>query len=719
MSGAPTSELFTDGPITTDPGSLLDYESSPSEQFQSGLDSVIFNPTARLFRGIIGGAQDIGHTVTSFAPWGGLAPNQDDNWVSPGTAREEVKRRNLDLTIPDQGISRFELDAMQTLKQREIAQGVIGTRPHSALGAVAGLAGGFAAGATDPLYLASSLIPLIPEARVVGWLGAAGENLAARAAVRAGVGGLSGAVGAAAVEPINYFGAQAEQTDYDLRHSFLNIMFGGALGGGLHVLGGGVFDWRMGRALGPLQEGLREVFARMPDRVQLAATHQAVTALEAELPVQAQQVFESAIRPEQMAQARGAARSIELSEDQATWSPEQREWAGRKTNMRIFSIMREGRNEGHIIGQIQGDDYRVFDMSVPGGEGALGPSAVRRIGAELRRQLPPEVKTVSGERFGGARSEAFAEAMNRATRRAASTGRPTEAVTAPEVRINLDQFGPRAGTASEIGAPPGIRVYHGTNAEFDRFDIGRAGQGAWRNAGLAADLVSGGERAAIYTTTEASHAAKFGPNVKALDARLTNPLTFDGKAYLEKWLDLHPEIKTAQDLVDKIHEGDVYRAVDADNLFNRLIGQAKAEGHDGVVVDFGDLRGAGERGGKLGKVVIVLDPDQLSPAAPEIGGAPPDAADIQGQRSVADRWAAENQRISETATREVNETKDATAEDLAADAAMYDAHLQSMRERGLLTPEDEAAILGAETIARDLDERALAYEAAAACEAEG
>src|SRR5690606_21173441 len=83
---------------------------------------------------------------------------------------------------------------------------------------------GLAVSAIDPLNLASAFIPVVGEARYLQLLtGASGAF--GRAGVRAGVGAVEGAAGAAIVEPIVYGVAQSEQADYGLADSFLNVVF--------------------------------------------------------------------------------------------------------------------------------------------------------------------------------------------------------------------------------------------------------------------------------------------------------------------------------------------------------------------------------------------------------------------------------------------------------------------------------------------------------------
>lgn len=278
-----------DGFISQDQGTIYDYEASLGEYagaaFQRQMDT---NPLQFILR-------EGAFLSEDFQSIAGYAERVDAK-----SAREEVARRGLKLDIPDGGITRYELDALQYLKQREINQTTTMARRSGALTTAAGFAAGLAAGATDPLNVASAFIPVVKEARYAAWL-AKTESFAGRAAIRAGVGATEGAVGAALIEPIVYAGATAEQFDYTGADSFLNVMFGTVLGGGLHVAGGATFDIRNAKtieALKALDPGLqslslRQAAAAAPESVHLDATMQAVRALEDDAPVRAAETFEA------------------------------------------------------------------------------------------------------------------------------------------------------------------------------------------------------------------------------------------------------------------------------------------------------------------------------------------------------------------------------------------------------------------------------------------
>lgn len=285
-------------PLTRGPASVFDYDASAGEAFGAGFEGATdLNPlpivarTARTF------SEDL-KSITG-----------EVERVTQKDAQEEVRRRGLDIKVPVGGMTRYELDTLQYLKQREIRRQIVNERTRTAGATLAGFAGGFAGGAVDPINIASAFIPIVGEARYAAWLAKAGESFVARAATRAAAGAIEGGVGAALVEPIVYAGAQAQQADYTGADSFLNVMFGTILGGGLHVPAGAIYDARVSRALRGLDTGIhalsiRDAAGRAPDDLHLSATMAAVRAFEDDAPVNATGVFvDTAARAEQRATA--------------------------------------------------------------------------------------------------------------------------------------------------------------------------------------------------------------------------------------------------------------------------------------------------------------------------------------------------------------------------------------------------------------------------------
>lgn len=141
-----------------------------------------------------------------------------------------------------------ELDAneLRDLKRAELRRADTIRRARGGLmEGAASIGVGLIGSALDPLNVASAFVPVVGQARYAAALEGA-ASLGARAALRARVGAIEGAVGAAMLEPIVYGAAREEQADYDAYDSLTNLAFGTILGGGLHVAGGAVADWAGG-----------------------------------------------------------------------------------------------------------------------------------------------------------------------------------------------------------------------------------------------------------------------------------------------------------------------------------------------------------------------------------------------------------------------------------------------------------------------------------------
>lgn len=185
------------------------------------------------------------------------------------SANQRLKERGMegDIKVSEAGITE---DALTTLIERK----AIERKRQEIFGQAEG---GFGQGAArlgialgtslvDPLNVATAFIPVIGEARYTSLLARAGSPLA-RAGVRAGVGAVEGAAGAALLEPIIAGSRRFEQADYDMADSLMNVAFGSVFGAGLHSVGGAVSDGiRYHRGAEPAWRGLEGV---KPDEITL------------------------------------------------------------------------------------------------------------------------------------------------------------------------------------------------------------------------------------------------------------------------------------------------------------------------------------------------------------------------------------------------------------------------------------------------------------------
>lgn len=259
-------------PIVDDPGTIYDYGSSTGEALSAGFDVVADNnPVTGIVRSLSFLEQDLKGIIGA------------TEWVDADTARAEAADASLTLDIPDGGISRYELNTVKYLKRREAEQNQLYERSQGITAGAAYFAGGLAASLTDPINIASAFIPVVGQARYAAWLRQAASPLG-RAGVRVGVGALEGAVGAAALEPLAFATAADAQLSYTAADSFINIVFGGVMGGGLHAIGGAAYD-----AVYPTR--LRDYAGVAPDPVKMDALERSVRALEEDRAVSADTAF--------------------------------------------------------------------------------------------------------------------------------------------------------------------------------------------------------------------------------------------------------------------------------------------------------------------------------------------------------------------------------------------------------------------------------------------
>ena len=170
-------------------------------------------------------------------------------------ADNKVSDAGVSLDIGERGIPEGALDLMIERKREEVKRkALIAAAPEGFWSGAAQIGTGLAVSIADPINIASAFIPVVGQARYAK-LVANTTTAVGKTAVRAGVGVTEGLVGAALVEPVILLSAQAEQADYGLYDSFLNLTFGAVLGGGLHAGLGAIGD-SIGRASPQTKEDL-------------------------------------------------------------------------------------------------------------------------------------------------------------------------------------------------------------------------------------------------------------------------------------------------------------------------------------------------------------------------------------------------------------------------------------------------------------------------------
>lgn len=225
-------------PLAEYPAPLAEVLRAQSQQTQHE------NPTRALSRLNELNAAEMGDVVDLGDPTQGTqtiyAP---PTMLDAATARTRVADEGLQLLIPNDGIAEKALDILLKRKREELQRQNVMSRGPDGVGAGAARLGvALYESLFDPLNIASAFIPVVGPARYTRMLAGASSALG-RAGVRAGVGAAEGAVGAAMLEPFVYSAAQAEQADYHMTDSLLNVGFGAVFGGALHVGAGAARDW--------------------------------------------------------------------------------------------------------------------------------------------------------------------------------------------------------------------------------------------------------------------------------------------------------------------------------------------------------------------------------------------------------------------------------------------------------------------------------------------
>lgn len=176
-------------------------------------------------------------------------------------ARAKVKAAGLDrhLALPDQpSIKSPALDIMiDRANARRERDATIARGPQGFIPGALSFGTGFFLPLLDPLNDAAFMIPVVGEARGARMLAAAGDSMTGRVGVRFGIGAAQGAVGTAALQPLEAWARTQEGQDFTAAEALRNVMFGAGLAGTMHGGLGLVGDaWARahGRAFEPATE---------------------------------------------------------------------------------------------------------------------------------------------------------------------------------------------------------------------------------------------------------------------------------------------------------------------------------------------------------------------------------------------------------------------------------------------------------------------------------
>ena len=126
-------------------------------------------------------------------------------------------------------------------KEELLRQDIIGKSTGGVLQTLGQFGVGLAASFLDPINIGVGFVPVVGYARYSAMLSRQATALG-RFSVRTKVGMAEGLVGTALIEPAVLLATKETQYDYDLYDTFANLAFGTIIGGGLHGIGGLIFD---------------------------------------------------------------------------------------------------------------------------------------------------------------------------------------------------------------------------------------------------------------------------------------------------------------------------------------------------------------------------------------------------------------------------------------------------------------------------------------------
>lgn len=181
-------------------------------------------------------------------------------------ARARVKQEGLekDLRLPDQpSIKSPVLDLMiQEAHDRRDREAAIARGPDSFIPNAVGFVTSMGVGMIDPVNAAAFSIPVLGEARAAALIARAGESIAARAGVKAGIGALQGAAGTALLQGPDWWLHTRDGQDYTFAEALKSVVMGAGIGGLAHSLIGGAGDIRSRIRGAPLEGSPEDLVMR-------------------------------------------------------------------------------------------------------------------------------------------------------------------------------------------------------------------------------------------------------------------------------------------------------------------------------------------------------------------------------------------------------------------------------------------------------------------------
>src|SRR4051812_13704547 len=177
-------------------------------------------------------------------------PGQDE-YIDAHTLNQDYGQ-SLGLSF-DKPMRRAQADILVQQKRDQLSRDyTLSHAPGGFWNGTARLGTQLAVSAVDPMNVAAAFVPVVGETRAGLWAQKVGTTTA-----RVAEGGIEGAAGMAALQPVQYAYSNEFQQEYGPMDAFMNVAFGSLLGGGLHAGLG-----KMSDMLGGLHPETREAALR-------------------------------------------------------------------------------------------------------------------------------------------------------------------------------------------------------------------------------------------------------------------------------------------------------------------------------------------------------------------------------------------------------------------------------------------------------------------------
>ena len=166
----------------------------------------------------------------------------------------------------------------------------------------------------------------------------------------------------------------------------------------------------------------------------------------------------------------------------------------------------------------------------------------------------------------------------------------------------------REGIQEATNTPRNTKWLHGTDADFQEFDMAFAGK----------NFKDASSKEGVFLSAQRGNAKMYGDNIMEVQDTFKNPKIVNAEQDLYDdylYLTRRGEVSGSfDDFINDFLEGDPYGYYEIGKLYND-IKSAKSAGHDALIVDFGNLKM--DRGGQF---AVAFDPSTIKTTTSPLEG---------------------------------------------------------------------------------------------------